>query len=389
MTPPKARLLDITRLMNRAGLRPTGIDRVEVAYLRALIADPVPVFAIARSALGYILLDQTGAQRVLAALDSDAWGKPDMISRVNLRLSASRRLGQSFVRRAALARCTRHRVSAMLAARLPVDFTYFNVGHSNLNRRMLNGLGAVRKVVLIHDTIPLDYPETQAAGAVDVFAAKLALVRAHADVVICTSGQCAADVARHMAGPGRLPAFTTAHLGVDVAVADCAMPLPTPPYFVTVGTIEPRKNHAMLLDIWADWVDAPPLVICGKRGWNNTAVFARLDAKPAGVLEYNSLSDGQIAALVQGATAMLFASNAEGFGLPPAEALAQGTRVVCADLPVYQEILGDSAVYVARNDRYLWEHAIKKIAVSDRYDPILQFSAPTWAAHFNKVLSRV
>lgn len=389
MSSPVARLLDITRMINRAGLRPTGVDRVEVAYLRALVAESTPVFAVASTALGYVLVDRAGAKRALAAVDADIWGPLDIISRLNPRLTAPRRLGQSFLRKQVLARCSRYRLAAMLAAYLPSGFTYLNVGHSNLNKRMFEGLGAACKVVLIHDTIPLDHPDTQAPGAVDAFAAKLSLVSAHADMVICTSGQCAADVTRHMDALGRVPDIVTAHLGVNVPTPDPTMKCPDAPYFVTVGTIEPRKNHAMLLDIWADWTDAPPLVICGRRGWNNQDVFARLDSHPAQIVEHNALSDEQIAELVKGAAGMLFLSRAEGFGLPPVEALALGTRVVCASLPVYGETLGDSAVYVAANDRYQWEKEIKKLATSDRPNKTPQYVPPTWDAHFKTVLSKV
>lgn len=386
---PNTRVLDITRLINRAGLHPTGVDRVEVAYLRALTADPAPMFAVARTALGYVLIDRSGARAVLSALGANVWGKPDILSRINPRLTPSRRLGQSFVRRHAYARCARHKLRRMLVDHLPNDFTYLNVGHSNLNARMFDALGPAHKVVLIHDTIPLDHPETQAVGAVDAYAAKLSLVSAHADLVIATSTQCAADVTRHLGRLGRTPDIIMAHLGVQKPAIDPAMRCPKGPYFVTVGTIEPRKNHAMLLDIWDAWPDAPPLVICGKRGWKNADVFARLDAKPANIIEHNDLSDFQIAALLDGATAMLFPSNAEGFGLPPAEALALGTRVVCASLPVYREILGISAVYVAANDRYLWENTIKKLAASDGLDETPLYIPPTWDAHFKIVLNKI
>ena len=389
MLPPIARLFDITRLINSAGLRPTGIDRVEVAYLRALIADPTPIFAIGRTALGYVLIDRAGATRILQANDTGVWGKPDLLSRLNLRLSAPRRKGQSFLRRNAIARCPHQWLSLMLMVHLPATFTYLNVGHSNLKKQMFEGVGMARKVVLIHDTIPIDYPDTQAVGAVDAFIAKLALVSAHADTVICTSMQCSADVARHLNILGRTPDIVTAHLGVDVSIPDPKMKCPNMLYFVTVGTIEPRKNHAMLLDIWADWPDAPHLVICGKRGWNNCDVFTRLDAQPSQITEYNELSDTQIAALVKGAAGVLFPSRAEGFGLPPVEALALGTRVICACLPVYEEILGDSAVYVAASDRYLWEKAIKRMAALDRPDETSQFTPPSWQAHFEIVLKKV
>ena len=86
---------------------------------------------------------------------------------------------------------------------------------------------------------------------------------------------------------------------------------------------------------------------------------------------------------------MLFPSQAEGFGLPPAEALALGCRVVCADLAVYGEVLGNSAVYVALSDRYLWEKTIKELAVSGGSGTKIQYAPPRWADHFKTVLSKI
>ena len=60
-----ARLLDLTRLIRRAGRVPTGIDRVELAYLRYVVTGPNPAFGLVRSSLGYILLDFAGLTEVL------------------------------------------------------------------------------------------------------------------------------------------------------------------------------------------------------------------------------------------------------------------------------------------------------------------------------------
>jgi glycosyltransferase involved in cell wall biosynthesis len=168
--------------------------------------------------------------------------------------------------------------------------------------------------------------------------------------------------------------------------------------FACVGTIEPRKNHALLLDIWDAFAgdpEAPMLVIAGARGWRNEAVFERLDARPAGVIEAPGLSDGALAALVAGAEGLLFPTLAEGFGLPPVEALALGTPVICSDLPVLHEVLGKSSIYASVDDMYLWKQSILQIAgqvgaetasVSNRAVSIGEFKRPTWAAHFNLVL---
>ena len=387
----KTRLFDLTRLINRAGLHPAGVDRVERAYLRELVSGRgARLFGLARTALGYVLLDHDGCSRLAEAVETGDWGKADIVSRLNPRLDGPRRRGQSFVRSIAVARTRKSRLSAMLDTHLPRNTSYLNVGHSNLDSAMFSALGGLRKVILIHDTIPLDFPETQRVGAVAAFRKKLALVSRHADQVICTSAQCEADVTRWFADMGRVPPITTALLGIDVPEVDPDFLVPKAPYFVCVGTIEPRKNHALLFDIWDDWgPDAPPLIVCGKRGWNNDAVFARLDAGIPQIVEMNDLSDGQIGALLQNATAMLFPSYSEGFGLPPAEALALGCRVLCADLPVYGEILGNHAVYASHLDRYLWEKTIKKLATAVSGDQTSQYDPPTWAAHFKAVLTAV
>ena len=154
---------------------------------------------------------------------------------------------------------------------------------------------------------------------------------ARADVILCNSRATEADVLR-LAAPRR-PRTVVAHLGVSVPEAG------TPPqgawsgapYFVTLGTIEPRKNHALLLDIWdrfaAEGRDAPHLLLCGARGWNNAAVFARLDAGNPLVQERPGLSDGEIAALLVHSRGLLFPSLAEGYGLPPIEAAALGLPI--------------------------------------------------------------
>ena len=129
----------------------------------------------------------------------------------------------------------------------------------------------------------------------------------------------------------------------------------------------------------------------GARGWKNEAVFKRLDQANAAILELNSLSDADLFTLLKGADALLFPSIAEGFGLPPAEAAWLGTPVLCADLPVYREFLGDIPVYLDVNDGYLWKKAVETLLnreanKSNRPKTSDPLSLPTWTEHFNIVL---
>ncbi len=374
---------------------PTGVDRVEFAYLRALLADPAPLFGLARTSLGFVLLDRAGAQAVLGAVTSGDWGHPGWLSRLSRRLTPPQQAAQTLLRRHSIARCLPRLLPAMLRRHCPAGLTYLNTGHSNLTPSVfsaMRGHPGGRIVALVHDTIPLDHPDFQRPGTVDLFAAKMRRVAANADLVLTTSQVAKGDIARHFQTFGRVPPIVIAPLGVDPAIPDpTALPADidlTGPYFVTVGTIEPRKNHALLLDVWSDLgPTAPRLFICGSRGWRNQEVFARLDAGVPGVRELPGLSDAAVAALLQGSRGLLFPSLAEGYGLPPVEAAQMRVPVVCCDLAIMREVLGSVAIYLDPHDPYVWKETVNRLATAATPTPAAHFVPPNWDEHFKIVLS--
>jgi glycosyltransferase involved in cell wall biosynthesis len=376
----------------------TGIDRVELAYLAALQADDVPLFGLIRSGAGWLLLDGAGCGGLQAlATGKAALGKPDLLSRLVHRGNPLRAAAESSVRRLAMARGARPGLARLLR-QVPKGASYLNVGHANLTARSLSTLrlAGLTVTVLIHDTIPLDHPEFARPDTVEPFRAKLAAVSAHATRVIHITDAARQKTEAQLARLGRTPPGLTAAIGVSLPHPDPTALPPgldlTPPYFVTLGTIEPRKNHALLLDIWEELGPLPPrLYIVGNRGWADAALLARLEALPPGgpVQELRGLSDGAVAALLQGATALLAPSHAEGFGLPPLEAASLGIPVIAADLAVTKELMADKAVYLDLSDRYSWMQTILRqtqTAISDRSRETL-WRPPDWAAHFKKVLN--
>jgi glycosyltransferase involved in cell wall biosynthesis len=385
--------LDLTRLLSRAGRMLTGIDRVERAYLQELIARPAPVFGLVRTSLGYLLLDRGGMAAMDAALTAGDWGKAGLLSRLSVRSAPARKSAETLLRRVAVARCLPAGLGGMLRRALPAGTVYLNIGHSNLTDRVLTAMRQVpdaRITVMIHDTIPLDLPALQRPGSVEDFAAKLARVSRHADLILCPSAVVKGDLERHLSALGRVQDVADIPLGVTVPRPDpgalpAGLDLSTP-YFVALGTIEPRKNHRLLLDVWDSFgPDRPTLFICGSRGWLNADVFARLDARPPGIVELPGLSDGAVAALLSGARALLFPSLAEGFGIPLAEAAALGTPVLCGDLAICHEVLGATAVYLPLDSLYVWKDAVLS-AVNQA--PVAQkhFVPPDWSSHFKIAL---
>ncbi len=404
---PTARLLDLTRLVSRAGRVLTGVDRVERAYLDAFLASEVPVWGLIRSPLGFLLLDEAGLRELADKIDGKSdWGRTSRLMNVFSKLAIEHRRALSDARSLTIARCTRHRLGRMLAKHLPPKTAYVNTGHSNFNDYVATGIRALKGsmiAVFVHDTIPLDHPEFQRPETVASFGLFLKRVSTHADLVIYNSRVTQGDTERHFGSYGRVPRGIVAHLGVETAAADAStlskgMP-PERPYFVCVGTLEPRKNHSFLLRLWERLEkqtppqDLPELLFVGSRGWMNEEFFFHFDnsrLKGQFVHELGGLSDQAVAALLENASGVLFPSLVEGYGLPVIEAAALGVPVICPELPVYKEVLGDIPVYASINDSYLWIRRIMALAESKkagreaRREP---FKAPTWIEHFNIVLS--
>lgn len=393
-----ARLLDLTRLVSRLGRGPmTGIDRVECAYLTHLASRETPLFGLVRSAAGWLLLDQPGCAR-FAQIVSGKVGLPpaDVLSRLLHRRDPLRARAETAARQLAIARAARPLLPRLLR-QLPWGTSYLNVGHANLGEKALASLSraGLSVTVVIHDTIPLDHPQFARPGTVEPFRARLAAVSAHASRIIHLTEATRRLTEAQLATLGRVPPGLVAPIGVDLAAPDPAL-LPhgidlSAPYFVTLGTIEPRKNHAFLLDVWARLpTPAPQLYIVGNRGWADAALLARLDALPADgpVRVLHGLPDGAVAALVAQARALLAPSLAEGFGLPPVEAASLGTPVIATDLAVTRELLGNKAVYLPATDLYPWIETIVRQAALPQIDgEKTVWQAPTWDAHFKTVLS--
>ncbi len=142
--------------------------------------------------------------------------------------------------------------------------------------------------------------------------------------------------------------------------------------FVFVSTIEPRKNHALLLNVWKKIINSglpedeiPHLLIFGKRGWDIQNIVNMLERSPAiarYVSENNKATDEEIVQAIQASKAVLFPSFDEGWGLPIVEALSLGTPVICSDLPVHRECTQGLAHYIDPIDGLGWYEAIMAVS---------------------------
>lgn len=123
-------------------------------------------------------------------------------------------------------------------------------------------------------------------------------------------------------------------------------------FILTVGTLEPRKDHATLLAALRLRRDFPLLAIVGAVGWRSRGILRMIRAAESeGRVRYlGRVSDAQLAVLYGAAMAMVYPSLYEGFGLPVVEAMACGCPVLCTWSSSLPEVGGDSARYFRPHD---------------------------------------
>jgi glycosyltransferase involved in cell wall biosynthesis len=277
-----------------------------------------------------------------------------------------------------------------------------NVSHSGLETpgyiESLRVMG-VRPVFMLHDLIPISHPEYVVMGERERHLARVGNMLDGAAAIITNSRATLEALSAFAANSNvPMPPARATLLGTQPLAPGAAPPV-TGPYFVVLGTIEPRKNHLLLLNVWRALAQTtgerlPRLVIIGQRGWeceNVADMIERCAVLRDHVIELPSCSDGELSAWLAGARALLFPSFAEGFGLPLCEALSLGVPVLAADLPVFREAAGDIPEYLDPIDGVKWAEVIAEYADPGSPRAAAQkarmrgFSPPSWDAHFKVV----
>ena len=371
-------LIDITRLIHRFMNKrlATGVDRVSLAYIRHYRDNARAVYRhkstdkfVFRKAESAVLFDW-----VLAL---GATGDP-----------------RSAIYKGLITGCLAQNVAGQFL---------FNTGHTGLESddyvAMLKSQ-RVRPIFMVHDLIPLTHPQFCRAGEEAKHLQRLYNCVRAASGVVCNS-QATMDGLTSLC---RHHGWAMPH----TAVALLAPELPEPtsgaapldgPYFVFVSTIEPRKNHLMILQLWEKLVRqmgdaAPKLVIIGQRGWDYEQVTALLENSAllqGVVLEVSRCSDTEMVSYLRHSRALLFPSFTEGYGMPVVEALTLGVPVIASDLAVFREFASHVPDYIDVMDEVSWFGMICDFVKIDSQARQAQlhrlkgYQAPTWHQHFEKV----
>jgi len=259
----------------------------------------------------------------------------------------------------------------------PINLSGWTAPHADLFHtcKLLNPPRRAKLTATVHDLTCWLLPETHSKinVAADRFFADRILK--HADALIAVSESTRQDAIRIL----KLPAekIRVIHHGIaesffqvtpeDAAAARSRLGL-AKPYLLFVGTIEPRKNVARMLNAYEalspSTREAFDLVLAGPPGWSQSEILARLRSPAPGVRYLGYVDEGDLAGLFAGATAFVYPSLYEGFGFPVAQAMAAGTPVITSNVSSLPEIAGDAALLVEPQSESALRDAMEEMLTS-------------------------
>lgn len=268
----------------------------------------------------------------------------------------------------------------------------------------------------LHDIIPLEYPEYCKDGEQLKHQQRVNTILQSGDLIIANSQDTLNKLnqyTQNLQGFGHIATIVAMlgmphHIQFESTFATLESKsmekvVDRVPYFVILGTIEPRKNHLLLLQVWRRLAEilqenCPKLYIIGKRGWDIEQVIDILERAPFAkqtIVELSDACDAQVTDLLRHASALLFPSFVEGFGLPLVQALQLSTPVIASDLAVFKEIANHIPDYVDPVDVMAWIDIIKNYTLSPhelraaQLSRLTQFQPFSWEQHFNVVTPQI
>ena len=280
-----------------------------------------------------------------------------------------------------------------------------------------SGMGVV---AVVYDLIPLSHPQFCDEGLVKVFDHWFDWVARTADGYIAISQTIAAEVradihrrlgekgesgesAARQRWYGHFPLGSELDLSQQAARPRAALRRlfdSQRPVYLMVSTIEPRKNHAYLLDAFEIlWRDMPQtrasLCIVGRIGWKCAPLIARIRSHPElgrRLFMFNDLDDSELEYSYRHSRALVFPSFVEGFGLPLVEAMQRGLPAMASDIAVFREIGAEFLAYFRLDDPASLARQIEEFETCGQFParrPVREWSWPGWAASTQTLIERI
>lgn len=247
---------------------------------------------------------------------------------------------------------------------IPVPYSLFFGGDADITHFMSYYVppGVKGKVItMVYDMVYKVYPETVKRKTLYMLNLNMENACRRADVIITVSNFSKSEIMKYLGVPSEkivvMPCGVdfkkfNPNYSIDIVAETKNKYGIKEDYFLYLGTLEPRKNIERLIEAYSllkkRMSGAPKLVISGKKGWLYDTIFEKVNLLDIGddIIFTDYVDENDVPILLKGATAFVFPSLYEGFGLPPLEAMACGTPVIVSDTASLPEIVGDAALLV-------------------------------------------
>ena len=260
-----------------------------------------------------------------------------------------------------------------------------------------------RYMQIFYDLIPISMPEVVAAPLIPRFARAMAAMATYADHVFSISRYSQDDLAQTLTRLGRpVPETSVVPMGGTITDAEGVETAPAEalerlgvegPFVLCVGTLEPRKNHALLFQVWRKLVaehgaeNVPRLVLVGRVGWYMEDFLRQLKITgfvDGTVMQLQGVSNAELSELYDGCLFTVFPSFSEGWGLPITESLARGKICVCSNVTSMPEAGGNHALYIDPFDTTAAFNLCDRLIYEPEYRMAEQaklngFTPPSWS----------
>jgi glycosyltransferase involved in cell wall biosynthesis len=348
---------DITRLLTRVFARtPNGIDRVDFSFAEYFLHDGEPRRSgLVMTPFGPRVLSPVATREAIENIRRH-WGEDAEPESDEQFISIAAAIDQSSgpVPKVSVARRGQYAEALSWIGRhgLPIGESpakflngsgvYLNVSQFPLGIdgffHWLDRRSNVDGVFFIHDLLPIETPEYFRPMERPRHLRRLKTLAGYGRAAITSTAITRNSLIRQLTALGRpdMPILVAPLPADPIFAADSGerLPIGRHPYFVMCGTLEPRKNHLLLLHVWRDLIAqfgraAPKLLLVGERGWENEHIIDLLERCPAlqgPVIRASGLTTPSLKRLLLGARALLMPSFAEGYGF----ARRRGDRRGCS-----------------------------------------------------------
>lgn len=232
-------------------------------------------------------------------------------------------------------------------------------------------------VSTIHDLAIIRYPKVAHPQVLKMHQDSWRILRKKQAQIIAVSESTKSDILRYLEMPSKC--VSVVYEALPTQVAEISQELAdkpellfsikqklqlNKPYLLFVGTREPRKNLAKLIQAWLPLAKDYQLIIAGEQSWDGSEKISQ----DPNLRFLGRVNDYELAVLYHHCELFVYPSLYEGFGLPILEAFSHGVPVVSSDIPAIREVAGNAAELANPMDENSIRQAIEKILNENKVD---------------------